>query len=251
MQTAHSFRRPLLYALIGSVIAAAVLGIALVLLNTWGWFEIRVILTTITIAVASVVGLACDLSRTPRGTNALPIAGLTLTTIAAVMILLGMWADINSETFWKTTASIAIFAVAAAHVSLLSIARLAGNFRWVYFIACQIIFGLAILLVAIIFFEIDVDRTFRFVAALAILDAAVTLIIPILHRIGKTHPQSRAASLLDQNNIASIDAEIVRLKGQLADLERLKLEIAGETVQTVASGNWKEPPARSGAIRNL
>jgi hypothetical protein len=237
MQSAPSFRRALLYALIGSVIAAAVLGIALVLLNTWGWFEIRVILTTITIAVASVVGLACDLSRTPRGTNALPIAGLILTTIAAVMILLGMWADIKPDAFWKTTASIAIFAVAATHVSLLSIARLAGNFRWVYFIACQIIFGLAILLVAIIFFEIDVDRTFRFIAALAILDAAVTLIIPILHRIGKADPQSRTASLLDQNNIASIDAEILRLKKQLAELERLKLELAGEPVQTAAGAN--------------
>jgi hypothetical protein len=223
--------------LVGSVIAAAVLGIALVLLNTWGWFEIRVILTTITIAVASVVGLACDLSRTPRGINALPIAGLILTTIAAVMILLGMWADIKPDAFWKTTASIAIFAVAATHVSLLSIARLAGNFRWVYFIACQIIFGLAILLVAIIFFEIDVDRTFRFIAALAILDTAVTLIIPILHRIGKSDPQSRAASLLDQNNIASIDAEILRLKRQLADLERLKLELAGEPAQTASGAN--------------
>ena len=96
MPTSHSLRRPLLFALIGSVIFAALLGIVLVLQAKWGWFEVRVILTTITIATASVCGLACDLSRTPRGTNSLPITGLVLTAIAAGMILLGMWLDAHS-----------------------------------------------------------------------------------------------------------------------------------------------------------
>jgi hypothetical protein len=231
MQEAHSFRRPLLYALIGSVLFAALLGVLLVLQEKWGWFEIRVILTTITIATASVCGLACDLSRTPRGTNALPIAGLALTAIGAGLILLGMWLDVASKGYWKTGASASILAVATAHVALLSIVRLEGNYRWVFFIACQIIFGLAVLLVAIIVLEIDVDRTYRFIAAITILDAAVTLIVPILHRISKTTPPSHATSLLDEKNLASIDAEIVRLNKQLAELERLKAELGGTKPQ--------------------
>ncbi len=59
-------KRPLLYLLAGSVGLAVVLGIAIVLRNTWGWFEIRVILTTLTIAAASICGLACDISRAAR-----------------------------------------------------------------------------------------------------------------------------------------------------------------------------------------
>src|SRR5262245_28174880 len=190
MQSARSFRQPLLFALIGSVLFAALLGIVLVLQAKWGWFEVRVILTTIVIATASVCGLACDLSRTPRGINALPIAGLIFTAIGAGLILFGMWLDVHSEEYWKTAASAAILAVATAHVALLSIARLEGNYWWVFFIACQIIYGLAVLLIAVIVFEIDIDRMFRFIAALAILDAAVTVIVPILHRISKTSPHS-------------------------------------------------------------
>ena len=225
MPSPRNLRRPLLYSLIASVLLAAVIGIVLVLQNKWGWFELRVILTTITIAAASVCGLACDLSRTPRGTNALPITGLVLTALAAFLLLVGMWADIKEDNYWKTAASAAILAVATAHVSLLAIARLSGNYRWVFFIACQIIFGLAIFLVTIIVFEIDVDRTFRFVAALTILDAAVTLIIPILHRLSKTSEGARPHTLLDEHNLASIDSEILRLRNQLAHLERLKAEL--------------------------
>jgi len=236
MPTSHSFRRPLLFALIGSVIFAALLGIVLVLQAKWGWFEVRVILTTITIATASVCGLACDLSRTPRGTNAVPIAGLVLTAIAAAMILLGMWLDVNAEEYWKAAASVSILAVATAHVSLLSIARLEGNYWWVFLIACQIIFGLALLLMAVIIIEIDIDRTYRFIAALAILDAAVTVIVPILHRLSKATPPSHAISLLDEKNLASLDAEIARLQKQLAHLQRLRAEITGAPLPAALGG---------------
>jgi hypothetical protein len=236
MHSEHIFRRPLLYALIGSVLFAALLGIVLVLNEKWGWFEIRVILTTITIATASVCGLACDLSRTPRGTNALPIAGLALTAIGACMILFGMWLDVASKDYWKTGASASILAVATAHVALLSITRLEANYRWVFFIACQIIFGLALLLVAIIVFEIDLDRTYRFIAALTILDAAFTLIVPILHRISKTTPPSHATSLLDEKNLVSIDAEIQRLQKQLANLQRLRAELTSGSLPAAARG---------------
>jgi hypothetical protein len=236
MDSPLRFRRALLVMLVGSVVGAAGLGILLVLQNRWGWFEIRVILTTIVIAVASVCGLACDMARTPRGTNGMPIAGLALTAIAALMILAGMWLDFHSEGYWKTTASAGILAVAAVHVSLLSLARLAPDHRWVLFVAWQIIFGLALLLLAMMWFEIEVDRAFRFVAALAILDAAVTLIIPILHRLGRPADAARPHSLLDAKNLASIDAEIARLKRQLAELERLKAELTGdvESAEAVA-----------------
>lgn len=72
MNNDRNLKRPLLYMLVGSVMLGAALGIIVVLRNTWGWFEVRVILTTITVAVSSLCGLACDLSRTPRGANLLP-----------------------------------------------------------------------------------------------------------------------------------------------------------------------------------
>ena len=104
MSDRRNLKKALLYLLVGSVILGAVLGIILVLRNKWGWFEVRVILTTVTVALASLCGLACDVSRTPRGKNLLPRCGLGLTFVSAGLILIGMWSDMDSEGYWKSTA---------------------------------------------------------------------------------------------------------------------------------------------------
>ncbi len=228
MNRPRNLKRALLYTLIGSVVVGAVLGIVVVLRNRWGWFEVRVILTTVTIAIASLCGLACDLSRTPRGGNLLPRGGLLLTLIATGLILVGMWSDLNNEAYWKTVACVSIFAVATVHVCLLSIARLAGKFRWVFFIACQVIFGLAVLLSITIIREIDEEAMFRFLAAVAIVDAALTLVIPLLHRIGRSDDrQGGTMTALDERNVDAIEQEIALLRKRISALEKLRFEIAG------------------------
>ena len=230
MTGSSKLKKPLLYALIISVIFGALLGIVVVLLDTWGWFEVRVILTTLVIAVASVCGLACDLSRTPAGFNVLPKSGLVLTAITAALMLVGIWCDVNSEGFWKCTAVAATFGVATVQVSLLSIAKLAVRFRWVYFIGCQIIYGLAILIATVILFEINSEPLWRFLAAHSIVAAAVSLVIPILHRIGKTEA-NRGELLMpvDQRNIESIDKQIALLQKQITQLKQLRIKISGES----------------------
>lgn len=226
MKPTGNLKRPLLVLLIVSVILAAVLGIVLVLFNTWGRFAIRVIFSAVIVAVASLCGLACDLSRTTRGLNALSGSGLVLTAIGTVLALIGMWTDIVAHEYWRATGSVSILAVATAHVCLLSIARLGRRFRWVFLIACQIIFGLAALLVVIIVWEIEIERMFRFVAVVSILDAAVTVIIPILHRISTTDPKSSPTlGVRDERSIASIDDEISHLKKRISDLEKLRDDV--------------------------
>ena len=226
MNGQSNLKRPLLYSLVGWVVLGALLGIVLVLRNTWGWFEVRVILTTVTVAIASLCGLACDLSRTPRGANILPRGGLVLTLVAAGLILAGMWTDLNKDGFWKFTISVSIFAVATVHICLLSIAQLAKRFRWVYFIACQVIYGLAVLLAVIVFWELENERMFRFVAMISIVDAALTLVIPLLHRISRTDDNhSHIAAPIAARNLAAIDAEVAALKKRIVELEKLRLEM--------------------------
>jgi len=241
----HQLTRALLYLLVGSVILAALLGIIIVLRNTWGWFEIRVILTTITVALGSLCGLACDVSRTPRGMNLLPWGGLVLTGVSVGMILLGMWINVESDAYWKATFVISIFTVAMVHVCLLSIARLAGRFRWVFMVACQVIFGLAAVLSAMILWEIFDENLIRLIATLSIIDAALTLVIPLLHRIsrGLDH-DGEVMTAMDERSVAAIDVELAQLKHRIAELEKLKAEICGNEPE-----GSKEPhefrPARS------
>ena len=228
MTRGRKLNKPLLYALIGSVVFGAALGIFFVLGGTWNWFEVRVILTTLTIAAASLCGLACELSKTPLGLNLLPKFGLVVTGLAAVMLLIGIWADINGDMYWKLTTCTCIFSVATVHVSLLSIAKLGRSFQWVYTVACQIIFGLAALLVIIILAEIESDTAWRLVAALSIVVAAITLVIPILHRIGKMEaPPGEFLLPIDQRNVAAIDSEIEQLGRRMEDLKRLRAQISG------------------------
>ena len=226
MTNQRNLRRPLLYTLVGSVILAALLGIVLVLRNQWGWFEIRVILTTIIIAIASVCGLACDLSRTPRGANRLVSVGLLLTIVAAVMIIVGMWFAINSESYWKVAAISSVLAVATVHVCLLSIARLAARFGWVFMVTCQVVYGLAVMLSAMIL-EFNSEPMYRLVAIVAIADAALTIVIPILHRISKTDTDSTVMTTLDERNVDAIDYELAVLKKRIAVLEQLRNELVG------------------------
>lgn len=241
MQEPHNLKRPLLYVLVASVIVGALLGIVIVLRNRWNWFEIRVMLTTIILATASLCGLACDLSRTPRGANLLPRAGFLLTFIGATLILIGMWSDLESGWFWKPTASLSVFAIATVHVCLLSIARLAAKFRWVFFIAWQVIYGVAMLICIMIIWEIESEAVFRFLAAISIVDAALTLVIPLLHRISKTEDEPNLAiTPLDERNIEAIDEEISTLKKRISKLEKLRSEIAGGTSKHVQSSEKRE-----------
>jgi hypothetical protein len=226
MDEINNLKRPLLYLLSASVILAVILGMAIVLRNEWSWFEIRVILTTLTIAAASICGLACDVSRALRGANLLPRGGLILSVVAACLILLGMWSDVNSEAFWRTTSCVTIFAIAAAHACLLSIARVARRFRWVTSVAYQVIFGLALLIAIMLIWEIDNRRMFQIVAAVSILDAGLTLLIPLLHRISKTDPTTPPPlTLFEETSVAAIDGEIEHLKKRLAQLEKLREEV--------------------------
>ena len=83
-------KKAFLYALIASVVLGALLGILTILSGRFGWLEIRVLLTTVTIAAASICGLACGAYFSTNRGKALPLAGIGLTLLAAGMILAGI-----------------------------------------------------------------------------------------------------------------------------------------------------------------
>ena len=81
---------------------------------------------------------------------------------------------------------------------------------------------------AIILAEVGEERVFRFVAALSIGAAALSLVIPLLHRISKRDVQQDGlTSVLDERSIASIDEQIAELRQRIAHLEELRAQIAG------------------------
>lgn len=206
-----------LWLFIASIVATALAGIAAIAGPGWnGWFELK-ILTTAIIAAASVCGLACGGCLT-RGHRVLPTAGLALTGVSACLLLNGLWVEISSEAYWKTTLPISFFAVACAHLSMLFMANLAGGYRWAYIVAHQLILGLAALLSAGLIFEEQLlsEAFWRFTGVLVILVAAVTLLIPVFHRLSR---DAIAAERAVVDPLLAVDEEIAAVKRRLAELE--------------------------------
>ena len=214
-------KKAFLYALIISILLSAILGILAILAGNWGWFQVRVLLTTVTISAASVCGLANGaFLATKRGTF-LPLAGIAVTLVGATLLIGGIWAEVQSENYWKLAGSLAIFAVASGHLALLSMARLAQRFEWSLIMAHVVILGVASLIVLLIVTEYHGKATgvFQLLAVAAIIDAAITILVPVFHWLSREQLSGHATP----DSAASIDREIARLRERIAELERKRM----------------------------
>jgi hypothetical protein len=228
-----------------SIIATALMGAAAIAIPSDDWLAVaKVLMTTATIAAASVCGLACG-GCLSRGHKVLPIAGLVLTAVSAALLLIGMWPDIQSELYWTLTWSLAIFAVACAHLSMLFMANLAGAYRWAYIIAYQLILGLAALLVAAIISEslfhkslIDNENYIRFTGVVSVAVAAITLLVPVFHFLSRDQV---GAAPLEADPVFAVDEEIARLKKRLLELESKRRVLLGRERAGIGAGDG---PAR-------
>ena len=191
-----------LWFLIVSVAISAALGILAVLRGDFGEFEIRIIFTTVTISAASICALASGALWENKRAKVLPKAGVTLAIAAAALMIFGIWANPKSENFWKFTGSIMVLAAATAHACLVSLAKLARQFEWARVAAFCAISFLALLVIYIIYFEPTGEYVFRIVGATSIVVAALTIMMPIFHRL------SRGDLTLAKHNPADSDQRL-------------------------------------------
>jgi hypothetical protein len=209
-------KQAFLYSLIASVVVSAMLGIFAILTGNWGELEIRIILTTVTIAGASLAGLACGAYlETGRSERGLPLGGIGLAVLAGALILLGIWVELDSEAYWKFTVIASVYAIALAHLCLLSMARLAEAFRWSLPAAFAVILGVASLISLMLLFEIDESGMFRILGVAAILDATITILVPVFHRLSRGDLGAAGESI----DLRQLDAEIARVRSELEQLE--------------------------------
>ena len=219
------FSKVLLRVFVVSICLMAVAGIAALAIpmNRFD-LAIKVFLTTATIAAASICGLACG-GCLSRGHRVLPTAGLVLTVLSAVLVLTGMWPEIHSETYWKTAIVCGFFAIACAHLSMLFMANLAGRYRWAFLFAYQLTLGLATLAAAGVIFELYDNETFwRATGSVAVLVAAVTLLIPVFHRLSR---EEVAKSQVEADPLPAVEEEIARVKKRLLELESQRRVLLG------------------------
>jgi hypothetical protein len=214
-----NLRRLFLKLLIASVVVSAVVGIAVLLVgNLQGLIEVRVLMTTLTITIVSVLGLACGAYIEIGRGKYLPMAGIGFSVISGLMAFLIIWNILDDfETFIKSFLTATLLAVACSHLSLLSLARLDRRFSWTRIAAVACVVLLCAILLYILWFEPegDSDLIYRILGVLGILLASITVVTPVLHKL--------SYKATDQEKI---DAEIASLRARIEELENLKKDAA-------------------------
>jgi hypothetical protein len=198
--------------LIASVAVSAAFGVIVVLLGNFGELEVRVLMTTLTVAVTSILGLACGAAIDAGRSRTLGIAGIVFSLLSAIALFLIIWNALDdSEIFIKTTLTLVTLAVVCSHLSLLSIATLDKRFAWSRTVSAVCDWLLAAILLFIMWFEPEgsSDLIYRIIGVLSIIIAALTVITPVFHKFSKGSGQ----------DLNALDAEIEELRSRLHDLQ--------------------------------
>jgi len=207
-----------LYLLIASVALSAILGIGVILFGDFGEFEMKILLTTLTVTITSILGLACGACLEAKRGKIMPYAGIVFSAIAAALFIFFTWNNFQGgEKPIKFAMSVLILAVACSHISLLSIANLDKKFLWSRYAVHISVWTLSAFLLYLVWIEQNFNSDFipRALGILSIVIAALTIITPIFHKL------SRQTSKTED-----IDAEIEKLKVRIVELEKQREEIS-------------------------
>lgn len=175
--------RWLLRAFLGFLGITVLVGLFAILVGDMGKFEGQVLLSTVTISLGSLCGLASFEYSRRSGNGVFGGTGVLLALVASALILGGIWGEPTSDDYWKATAILAVFAAASAHFFGLCLARLKPRHQWILVTGAVAIFALAAVIAALILEQNANDGTYKLIAVLAVVDLAATLAVPILHRL--------------------------------------------------------------------
>jgi len=175
--------KPALRVLIVSVVLSAGFGVYALVAGDFGRTQGRILLSSLTVSAVSILSMACGVAWERRRLGAVPALGVLVAIAAGALLLLGIWGEGRGSVFWKTTACVAIGAVAAAHASLMSLASLDARFAWAKPAAYALAVALAGALMTAICAEADDEQVWRGIGVLSVLLSAMTITVPVLHRM--------------------------------------------------------------------
>ncbi len=177
-------KRIALLTLIASVGLSAALGVYALLVGDFGEFEAKILFTSLAVSAASILAMSCAVAWERRLLGVLPQVGAALALLGCGGCVLGVWAEFDYDPGWQTVLTATFFAIGAAHVCLLSLARLEARFRWAYLLGVTCALLLSIQLSVLVWAELfDEEWSWRSIGIVAILLAASTIAVPLFHRI--------------------------------------------------------------------
>src|SRR6185369_11859971 len=178
-----NLKKLFLYLLILSVAISALIGIGVMLFGDFGERETRILMTTLTVTVTSVLGLACGACIEAGKGRVIPIAGIFFAVVSCVTWIILMWSrfDATSDIFPHIVMSVTLLAFACSHISLLSLATLDKRFAWSRVAVHVFVWSLTALTLWIVWAHVDPSQTMlaRVMGVMSIVIGGLTVVTPV------------------------------------------------------------------------
>ena len=171
-----------LWALFASLAVSALMGIAAIGSNDPGDTEAKLLLTTFSFFGASAITLACGLAWERDRLGVVPVLGIASGLAGLVLVVASIWADFESDTWWKAFASEITIALAATHASLVAVFSSEQRFRGGAY-AAYVLASVAVALTLIGVWGSVGDPFWRLYGTVMVLLLALTIALPVLRRI--------------------------------------------------------------------
>jgi hypothetical protein len=162
----------------------AAIGIAVLIAGGLGPTGGRILLTSLCLTAAVMVGLACSTGGRTLSLQRVWPVGAVCAAAGFALLIVGIWSEPDNETFWKFPGTLIAVCVAVALVSLAGLATLPERLRWMFTVVEALTAVLLAMIVIAMWGEVSSSWFSRIFGAFAVALAAFLLVIPVLARVG-------------------------------------------------------------------
>jgi hypothetical protein len=208
-------RRLLALVGIASLAISAAIAILVLLFGDFGETEWRVLGTTFSISVASLLALPGAILAERGAQPVVAVANIVLALTAFLLALALLWVWEDAETLGRLLGSVTVAAVASTQVAGTTL-RLRRPERdsvlWTYVAACALACVLAVMAIVAIWAEIDAETYYRILGALAVLDVFLVVLQSLLRRLGGAAAVREARIIVDDGDHEAVADAVRRLE---------------------------------------
>ncbi len=193
-----ALKRFFLKVFLGFLGITAAIAIVSVLSGEFGKLQEKILVTCFAVSASSICSMACAAFIERKRQVGLGLAGISLSMVSAIILIVGVWAEIASDDYWKTLITFTVVAISFAYTFLLMLPSLVEKYKWIQVAFCASVAVLALQIIIAIWGEIQAESYYRALAVIAILVGLQTLVIPILSRLSDSTEILREQLILER-----------------------------------------------------